>query len=265
MRLWHVLLRRRGIVPAPLFYLAAAALGIALGPAVRRAFGRPRWLPLLPLAIWLLSVASIWSKRGGHPTTLRREFLTAIDPVRGMRATHREEHERIRASGLPLFEIENWPGAGALAGWSESPADGFGHVALAFFDSPEGAPVVTIATVANGRAEEEGARGRVQSEMVDLLLNARFEIPATPEASHARFEAAIRRVDELDWEPTTIRVDGRDLDGWRIAADGRSVAYAAVGEHWVVLAATTPDVHYPLSTVSDPDRYLELAAPRGAT
>jgi len=259
LRAWRVLAGRRGIIPTPLLYLIVAGIGLVIGVVLQVTVGVWWWLPPLVLLMfaWLVFFTSIWWHPGARAGSLRVELLTAANPRRGFEARRREQREQMRASGLPLFELESWPGSVRLAGWG-GPTGRITHVSVGFFDEPDTPPVVTTSTVAEEAEHEDRMRDRLLDELSGIDLEQRTGPSPSPEAIRAGLDQARDELRGVNWTPTTICIDGREHPGHELRAPSAAAAYCAVGDLWVTITATA-HADYRLCTITDPARILDAA------
>lgn len=229
VRTWRMLARHRTIVPTPLLYVVVAS--------------------------------SIWWRPGARGGSLRVELLSAVDPQRGFEARRREQLERVRASGIPLFEIESWPGIVRLVGWGGE-AGRITHVAVGFVDEEESPVAITVTTITAASEREEHVRDRLLGELTGRRVDARMPPLAAPDAMR---DAHLRLRDELrasTWMPVTIRIDGKDHRGAGLRAHGVSAAYCAVGDVWATIV-TPADADLRLRRIVDPDRVIDATLSLG--
>lgn len=263
VRTWRMLARHRTILPTPLLYVVVAGVGLAVGVVLQLTVGVWWWLPpiLLLIVAWLVFFSSIWWRPGARGGSLRVELLSAVDPQRGFEARRREQLERVRAAGIPLFEIESWPGIVRLVGWGGE-AGRITHVAVGFVDEEESPVAITVTTITAESEREEHVRDRLLGELTGRRVDARMPPLAAPDAMR---DAHLRLRDELrasTWMPVTIRIDGKDHRGAGLRAHGVSAAYCAVGDVWATIV-TPADADLRLRRIVDPDRVIDATLSLG--
>lgn len=255
-RAWRALARHRRIIPSPLLYLVVAGIGLVVGVVVQLVLGVWWWLsPVVLLVVaWLVAFTSVWWRPRVRAGSVRAAVLSATDPQRGFDERRREQRERLLASELPLFELESWPGNVRRAGWG-GPPDRITHVSVGFYDEPETPPVVSVTTVADEAGHEDRMRGRLLDELSGRNLNERIGPFASPEAIREALDQARDEMRAQNWTTTTIRIDGRDHDGYAFRDRRGSAAYCAVGDLWVTIEGSS-DVDYRLRTLADRARLI---------
>ncbi len=258
-RVWRVLARRRGITPTPIFYLLLGGAGLLAGAVLQLTLDLWWWVPpVLVLAVaWLFFFTSIWWHRHRLHTSLRIELLQAVAPQKGLAALRGADQQRIRSSGLPLFEIADWPGEASLESWSGTGGI-VSHVSLAFRDRQASAPVVTVGTVADDGAGAGRVGDELLGELTGLLLGDEGIAAAGPDAIREAHQRISARLHALPWVPSTMRVDGKDLQASRLTVDGYTTSYTVLDRVWVTITATAGSADFALRTVSAPGRYLDL-------
>ena len=253
-RVLRVLMGRRGIKPAPILYLVAAAAGLLIGGILQLTFDIWWWLPPLILlaAAWLFFLSSAWWHRAAsRPISLRTELLQVWNPEKGFRARRQEEMHRIRVSGLPMFEIVDWPGIKRLGGWG---GEGIrvSHVTLAFAERPESPGLVSVSTTVDDGSGVDGIRSNLIGELSGILLQRETIDPTDPATIREARQRISHRLHALPWPPTTLRLDGESHDAWELHADDHVGTYAAVNGFWVTITAPH-DQTIALRTVTTPD------------
>jgi hypothetical protein len=259
VRVWRVFLGRRSIRPAPILYLVVAAAGVLIGLSLQLLSGVWWWLPplLLLLAAWLFFLSSAWwHRRSSRAISLRTELLQAWNPEKGLRARHREDMHRIRVSGLPMFEIVDWPGTKTLGGWG---GDGnrVSHITLAFAERPESPRVVSVSTTIDDGSGIDGIRSHLLGELSGILVHRDTTDPATIREAHQRIS---HRLHTLPWVPATLQLDGESREAWQFHTDDHVATYAAVNGIWVTITAPH-DQTIALRTVTTPENYLHPDSP----
>jgi hypothetical protein len=255
-RVWRALARHRRIIPSPLLYLVVAGIGLAVGVVLQLTLGLWWWLPPLVLLVvaWLVAFTSIWWRPRVRTGILRAAILSATDPQRGFEQQRREQHDRLRASELPLFELESWPGTVRLAGWG-GPPDRITHISVGFCDENDPAPVVSVTTVADEAGHEDWMRERLLGELSGRDLERCTGPFPSPEAIRDALARARDELRSLSWKPVAIRIDGRDHDAFAFQGPQGSAAYCAVGDLWVTIEGSS-DMDYRLRTVADRTRLI---------
>jgi hypothetical protein len=222
-RLAGVVLRRRTIVPAPRIHLLAAAAGLVLGVAARRALGWPWWLVAAGVlaAVELTFLASAF-RGGGAGRPLVTELLLVVDPARGMRRERRAIAERFRAAPFPLYGLPaSFTGLRSLGGSGSRGARGE-------------RPVVTSLSLAHGDPLAE--RGP------QLVVEVRAEPEGGGAGPAPGPELRSALAEGLSWAGGAGRQAGPAGDPtWSevaIPVEGRPVAFEllAMGRHWVAWA-----------------------------
>ncbi len=233
-------------------------VGALLGVLLQLSVGVWWWISAiaLPVAVWLVFLSSIWWRRPGLVRmSLRTDLLTAIDPVRGMQARRREDRERIVAAGLPLFEIRDWPGSGALGGWGSSSSTAF-HVSLAFADKPGTSAVVTVTVLGGESSRPDAVRSGLLGQLAASMTHSSIPPGGTPGQIRDAHIRTRGRLQAMTWGPSRLQIDGSDYQASCLVVDGWTATYCAIEAVWVtVLAVGT--AHYALRTVTDPGRYLD--------
>ena len=253
-RVLRVLMGRRGIKPAPILYLVAAAAGVLIGGILQLTLGIWWWLPPLILlaAAWLFFLSSAWWHRAAsRPISLRTELLQVWNPEKGFRARRQEEMHRIRVSGLPMFEIVDWPGIKRLGGWG---GEGIraSHVTLAFAERPESPGLVSVSTTVDDGSGVDGIRSNLIGELSGILLQRDTIEPPDPATIREAYGRISQRLRALPWTPATAQIDGESREGWQLRADDHVGTYFAVDGFWV--AVTAPhDQTIAFRTVATPD------------
>ncbi len=261
-RIWRVLKRRQGIRPAPILYLVVAAAGVLIGGILQLTLGIWWWLPPLILlaATWLFFLSSAWWHRpGSHPISLRTELLQVWNPEKGLRARNQEEMHRIRVSGLPMFEIVDWPGTKRLGGWG---GDGtrVSHVTLAFAERPESPGLVSVRTTVDDGSGVDRMRANLAGELRGILIQKETVDPTDPATIHEAHLRVVERIHALPWTPAAVRLDGETREGWQLRADNHTIAYTLVDGFWVSITAPH-DQTIALRTVTAPADYLHPDLP----
>jgi hypothetical protein len=242
-----------------MFYLVLGGVGLLLGVLLQLALGVWWWMPpaVLLAAAWLVVFTSIWWHHPhGHPTSLRTELLQVFSPKKGALARRREDQQRIRSAGLPLFEVQDWPGPVSLDGWGSSGAN-VSHISLAFRDTAESPPVVTVGTVIGDSTRAAGVRAHLRGELTGLLIRDKAATALGPDAIRDVHRRITERLLALAWTPSTVRVDGTDLEAWRLVVDGCSASCAVLDGVWVTITASGVG-EFSLRTVTAPGRFLDL-------
>lgn len=255
-RVWRALARHRRIMPSPLLYLVVTGIGLAVGVVLQLTLGLWWWLPPLVLLIvaWLVAFTSIWWRPRVRTGSVRAAILLAANPQRGFEQQRREQHDRLLASELPLFELESWPGTVRLAGWG-GPPDRITHISVGFCDEPDPTPVVSVTTVADQAGHEDRMRERLLNELSGRNLGELVGPSASPEAIRDALDQARDELRGLSWAPATIRIDGRDHEGATFRGPQGSAAYCAMGDLWVTIEGSS-SVDYRLRTVADRTRLI---------
>lgn len=251
-------MRRRGITPTPILYLALAVAGLLIGVIQELLVGGWWWLPPAALLIgaWLFFLSSAWWHRpGSRPISLRIELLEVINPEKGHRARRQAEHDLILASGIPLFEIEGWPGTASLGGWGSS-GTSISHVTLAFADQPKSPPTVTVGTVVDEESSVDRIRAHLIGELTGLLLQDEQFSAADPTEVHEIHRRIVDRVHTLPWAATTVQLDDENRSGWRLDVDTHSSAYTPLDGFCVTITGPR-GASFSLRTVTQPNRYLD--------
>jgi len=258
-QIWLALARRRRIIPSPLLYLAVAAVGVLIGVVLQVTVGVWWWLPPLALLIvaWLVFLSSIWWPPRTRHDSLRVALLSAVNPRRGFEARRREQRELVLASGLPLFELESWPGTVRVAGWG-GPPERITRVSVGFCAAPDSTPIVSVTTIADQAEHEDRIREQLLDELSGRDLEIRTGPLPSPEAIRDAIAQARDELRALSWAPVTIRIDGRDHEGFAFRGPQGSAAYCALGDLWVTIAAAGR-ADYPLRTLGEPDRIFDTA------
>ncbi|PJJ63691.1 hypothetical protein [Compostimonas suwonensis] len=258
-RAWRALARHRRIIPSPLLYLVVAGIGLAIGVVVQLTLGLWWWLPPVVLLVvaWLVAFTSIWWPPRIRTGSVRAAILSATNPQRVFEERRREQHARLLASELPLFELESWSGTVRLAGWGGSSGK-ITHVSVGFCDAPDLTPVVSVTTVADQAGNEERMRERLLNELSGRDLGELIGASASPEAIRNAFDQARDDLRGLSWAPTTIRINGLDHEGAAFRGPQGSAAYCAMGDLWVTIEGSS-DVDYRLRTVADRARLIPAA------
>lgn len=260
-QIWRVL-RRHGARPAPILYVAVATVGTVLGVVLKLSIGLRWWVPpvVAVAGAWALSIIPIGLRGSG--TRLSTELLTAVDPEKGWERRRREEHQRIRASQIPLFELEDWPGSGRLAGWGTSGGHAT-HVTLGFADDDDAAPTVWVSTFDGVHVTEQDVRSAVTSELAALAPSTQMS-PAPPESVRDAHLSAAARVRLSPWTPASIRIDGEDVEASTVVTDLGTAMYGRLGQIWVATVVIGSG-RVSLRLVSNDSVYLELPPTRAQT
>ncbi len=98
-------------------------------------------------------------------------------------------------------------------------------------------------------------RGRLLDELSGRNLNERIGPFASPEAIREALDQARDEMRAQNWTTTTIRIDGRDHDGYAFRDRRGSAAYCAVGDLSVTIEGSS-DVDYRLRTLADRARLI---------
>jgi len=145
-----------------------------------------------------------------------------------------EQHDRLRVSELPLFELESWLGAVGLAGWG-GPPDKITHISVGFCNENDPAPVVSVTTVANEAGHEDWMRERLLGELSGRGLERRTGPSPSPEPIRNALDQARNELRSLSWKPVAIRIDGRDHEVFAVQGPQGFAAYCTVGDLWVTI------------------------------
>jgi hypothetical protein len=235
IRLVQTLRGHRNMIPAPATYLAATAVGAAVGVAAELLFGWPWWLVAAAflVAVWLFFASTAFWGAGGSGQALATDLLRVVRPHKAIERDHRREVERFRAAPFPLYGLPPaWPGTRYLGGWEGGWTKGQ-------------RPVTTALSLAHGDPlTDQGPELRVETrvEQVDTeqVMTERHQSrrhlaeelwlraapPAHDLAEHVEWFAAARRRPDPAWSQVTIPVAGRPV----------AFAWLAEGRHWVARA-----------------------------
>jgi hypothetical protein len=109
-RLGRAILRRRTMVPSPLIYLSALAIGVLVGAAMDAWLGWSWWLfaPLMVVTVWLVFLVSA-IPRLGELRSIRMELLDVVDPKGWLDRQHRELERVFRICPFTLYRRRGRP------------------------------------------------------------------------------------------------------------------------------------------------------------
>jgi hypothetical protein len=229
--------RRRTMVPVPLTYLVAAAVGGTLGAAAQVVLGWPWWrvAAAFVVAVWLFFLSTAF--RGiGSSRSLATEVLLVVNPAAGVQREQRELVDRFRAAPLPLYGLPpSWSGPRYLGGLQGRGA-GRGLVTTAL-SLGHGDPAV-----------DQGPQLRVE---------VRAEQDG-PEQAAADLVGKARGRPDPAWSQVAIPVDGLPASfAW--LAEGRDwVAYTELEDRALVLQARDLPVDgVELVQITDLEPYIQ--------
>jgi hypothetical protein len=230
-RLLQVLLHRRSMIPVPLTYVVAAALGAAVGLVLDALLAVPWWAvgAGAVLAVWLFFLASAFAGPARHGDTLGNELLTVVRPSVGLERWERAREELYRQSTLPLYEVAGWSGF-RFVGGSGGSGPQLHSLTLAFRATPaDNAPEVRVTTqVADWRADELIAEGLAHELACATFPRSSFDDTFDAMAWHDAAEAHAQHLAQRPWSSTTVEVDGQAL-AFRVLHEGEAwVAHAGV-------------------------------------
>ena len=260
VRVLRVLRRRRTIIPVPMTYLMAAALGIAIGILLQLVLGWPWWLVALAVvgAVWLLFASSaFWSHPGRDlGRGLRTEILDAIDPAGALERDARITERIFRAAPFRLLGLSpSWAGPRMVGGWGGQS----GRVTS--LELVHGDPLERDDPELSVEVGSEPLRG-----LRELALDLWREEDRPPEDlspeltgawMHERWQRLQARPDP-PWDEIATDVDGHLVPFRSLALRDRWVASGEVEGLTVTLRGRRfPRAQVQLVAVSDVEPYLE--------
>ena len=193
------------------------------------------------------------------PVTLASDS-SVVHTEKGLRARNQEEMHRIRISGLPMFEIVDWPGTKRLGGWGGD-GDRVSHVTLAFAERPESPGLVSVRTTVDDDSGVDRVRENLAGELRSIPIQNETVDPTDPATIHEAHLRVVARLHTLPWTPATVRLDGETHEGWQLRADNHTITYTLVDGFWVSITAPQ-DQTTALRTVTTPADYLHPDLPR---
>lgn len=225
------------MVPVPMIYLLATAVGLLLGIALDLAFGIAWWLgPVGVIAgVWLLFLASARKNLHGFG----REFARMTTPHLAARGSEHAMEAAFREPPFPIY--------GLAATWTGRRFMG-GH-------GGDGRHVTSLSLAHGDPFDESGVELRVESSIreydsIEFRRRQAFEglvrdnrrppTDATPDEFSAwahRSEREIRELPDPAWERFEIPVDGRPVSFDLLTEGRRWVAVARLEHSFVVLDA----------------------------
>ena len=246
------------MVPAPMIYVLATAVGLLLGIVLDLAFGVPWWLgPVgVVLGVWLLFLAS--ARKNLHQ--VGRQYARMTAPNLAARASEHAMEAAFREPPFPIYGLAaTWTGRRFMGG-----------------QGSDGRHVTSLSLAHGDPFDESGVELRVECSIrehdsIEFCRRQAFEglvrdnrrppADATPDEFSVwvhRSEREIRELPDPVWERSEIRVDGRPVSFDLLTGGRRWVAVARLEHSFVMLEArgiSPRDVN--LERVVDASAYIE--------
>ncbi len=255
----RMIYHERTVVPVPLTYLVALAVGAVLGAVLDIWLAWRWWLVALGVlaAVWLLFLASAFRADN------RRHLFGRLRYLKDPHGQHRRELEefksRVNAGAIAAYGVAGWEGPLRLGGWTgrDTEISSLRLVHLTSRDDEMAAVEVEY------RSAERHDYRRLHDELLEDFMMQSMELPDSTEPRDLGRRMQQRRWQALQqsppsWEEASIQVDGMAVAFEILARSDAFVSVAPVGGGYLVVEAHGPEPgSFAIATVDDIGPYVE--------
>lgn len=256
----RVLMRHRTAEPVPLFWFAAALVGVALGVAADLALGWVWWLVAVGflILVWLVFLATALRYPGRDALVL--DLVATVSPLRAQDLERSRLLEQVENAPGPVYGLMEWEGSRHIGGHGFSPAEGLTHLKL-IYGSPLDQPHLTVNTIWPRPNRPHLAIRDVRERLTRKLWRGQLRPPDHLDGDQRvawmrQQRSAINERPIPDWTSASVRVEGvahpaelyREGDDW-VAIGEMDGALIEIGSHQV------PFEHVVLGPLTDLSGY----------
>lgn len=256
----RVLMRHRTAEPVPLFWFAAALVGVVLGVAADLTLGWVWWLVTAGflILVWLVFLATALRYPGRD--NLWIDLVATVSPQRAQELNKTRLVEQVENAPGPVYGLMEWEGPRHIGGHGRSSADGLTHLKL-IYGSPLDQPHVTVDTIWPRSNRPHMPIQDVRERLTRRLWRGQLRPPEHLDDEERRnwMRQQHLAVDERpipEWISTSVQIEGfahpaevyREGEDW-VALVEMNRALIEVESHQVPLE------HVALGTVTDLNAY----------
>lgn len=208
----RVLLQHRTAEPVPLFWFAAALVGVVLGVAADLILG---WVWWLVTAGWLVLVSLVFlatAFRYPGRDNLWVDLVATVSPQRAQQLEMKQLLQLVETAPGPVYGLVEWEGPHQIGGHGRSSTDGLTHLKL-IYGSPLDEPHVRVNTIWQQSNRPEISIQDVRSRLTRGLWHRQLHPPEhlDSEESHDWMREKHSDIDQRsipDWTPTSVHIEG---------------------------------------------------------